>query len=188
MGTYLETPISDRRSRLTTLRPGPDGAGMTNTIDRYVGNAYLDSISLPGTGGFDSSMSIRLLELPIVTSASVPDNGTGVNPNILSSTSLPEIDRTWGVSVDCTGADPTKSVLIRIGFLGTFGVPVMSGFGELIILPNQGQGFVLPHNGGVVNFQASIPKVANLERVAAVFDESLVWLLISRDNTMGVDN
>ncbi len=34
----------------------------------------------------------------------------------------------------------------------------------------------------------AIPKVANLERVAAVFDESLVWLLISRDNTMGVDN
>jgi hypothetical protein len=26
MGTYLDTPIVDRRSRLTTLQPGPDGA------------------------------------------------------------------------------------------------------------------------------------------------------------------
>ena len=26
MGTYLDTPIPDRRSRLTTLQPGPDGA------------------------------------------------------------------------------------------------------------------------------------------------------------------
>ena len=33
----------------------------------------------------------------------------------------------------------------------------------------------------------NVPKVANLERVAAVFDEPLAWLLISRDNTMRVD-
>ena len=26
MGTYLGTPVADRRSRLTTMQPGPDGA------------------------------------------------------------------------------------------------------------------------------------------------------------------
>jgi len=141
---------------------GPDSLGMTNTIDRYRNGTYLDTIAIPFATN-SSSVSMALLELPDMPGQSAVRNGTGANPVILSSLSPPEIGNTWALRVDCSGANPSRAAIFRIGYTGVI-PPAPTAFGELLVMLGGAFGinFSVPHGGGLATLALPLPNDASL--------------------------
>jgi hypothetical protein len=141
---------------------GPDSLGMTNSVDRYLNEVYLDTIAIPFATN-SSSTSMALFELPIVPGQSLVMNGSGVNPVILSSVNVPEIGNMWALRVDCTGANPARSAIFRIGYTGII-PPITTAFGELLVMlgGSFGTNFTVPHGGGLANLSVPLPNDASL--------------------------
>jgi hypothetical protein len=137
--------------------PGPDlTGGMQDFVDQYCPKGTLKSTftfgTFGGTSNYFTSISMSIQEAERVDSSSAFYNGTGANPTRLTATGVgPILGKLWGIDVDCSGADPAKSVIIDIDFAPL--PPFSTKYGEKHVgtFPGAYVTFVIPHGGSVAH-------------------------------------
>ena len=111
---------------------------------------YTVSLTVLGPGGTDTATQVDLIVVQIAASSTIR-NGTGVNPLVYDSTTLPILGASWDAEIDGTTLGATGN-----SFLVGYGGP-WSGFtvaqGELLLDPSSGMLFT--------SFQSLVAGVAH---------------------------
>ncbi len=138
--------------------PGPDlTGGMLDFVDQYcpAGSGIRSSFTFGtfgGTSNYFTSISMDVRQAERIDSISAFNNGTGVNTASMTTLGVgPILGQLWGLSADCSGADPAKIAIFVIGFFNP--PPTIVPFGERLVnvTPGLFTSFIVPHAGGVAN-------------------------------------
>jgi hypothetical protein len=117
---------------LTTLAPQP-GFASTATATEDAGFAPAQvlriDVVLDGSGALDD---LSFCAASLAQASARPRNGSGTNPLLLESTSLPELGHTWTAALDCARIDrsatPSGLAVLEVRSQPALGVP--TPFGE----------------------------------------------------------
>lgn len=95
------------------------------------GNGSLDAVT-PNQDASD--LSLLLNTAAGVIASATPRNGSGVNPNVFTSTSLPLLGSTWTSQIDAASTGATGGNTLLVAYQNSFpGFP--TAFGELLVDP-----------------------------------------------------
>ena len=144
------------------------GDGGTSTLFNpshvYVDpGTYTVSLTVTGSAGTDTETKVNYIVVnDVANAAATPYNGSGINPNILTSITLPILGTSWKADIDggSVGA-------VGISFLVGYSAPitgVFTGVGELLIDVTSGWMFtsVSAGSAGISHHTRAIPNDSNL--------------------------
>ena len=108
-------------------------SSLANPAYTYVDpGTYTVSLTVTGTNGSDTETKTNYIVVnDVANAAATPYNGSGINPNILTSVTLPILGTTWKADIDGGSIGATG-----ISFLVGYSAPItgiFTGVGELLI-------------------------------------------------------
>ena len=108
-------------------------AALQNPTHLYTSpGTYSVSLTVTGPGGSDTTTLTDYITVQLAASAT-SRNGTGVNPDILTSTSLPVLGGTWTTEVDAGSVGADGVVIVFVYARSNPGTPMV--YGELLLDP-----------------------------------------------------
>lgn len=171
---FTDTSIGTPTAWAWTFGDGGTSTAKDPTHVYTAAGTFTVSLLASNAQGSDSETKASYISVLAPPTASATfRNGSGVNPSIFTSTSLPIIGTIWNSTVDAGAVGGTGLVLV-LGFSGSLtGVP--TGFGELLV--DVGAQFTLlafgiPF-GGIASVSYPVPNDANLAGLA-VFTQAYV--------------